>query len=181
MLKNILVLFLLATAFSACRKTKVISDEQAMDIPEDMPELTFKDINSLYTEEAKLRMKLQAPLQHKYTDNSERFPKGIYVEMFSEKNGELETTLKADSAIYVPAEKVYRVMGNVVVKDVQKNKMLETPVLNWDKEGEKIYTDERVIITEECLQTKGKGFSANQNNLDEYELRDFEGSAYTDC
>lgn len=117
---------------------------------------------TLYSDSAKVRVKLQAPLQEDYENGDMVFPDGIDVEFYEE--GEAVTsTLRANYGKQESNKDLYLVRGNVIVHNLQKQEKLETEELYWNKAKAQIYTDKFVKITtpEEILM--GQGLQANQD------------------
>lgn len=165
--------------FSCSKDAPVETFEAAEQILKgESPMYTFKHISTLYTEETKKVMKVEAPIQYRYENGDERFPNGIDLERYDEEEGVM-TTLVADSAYYNFDQDIYKVMGNVVVVNLEKKQKLETDVLNWDRNKEEIYTDEDVKITDEYQIINGKGMRANQD-FSEYEIWEITGTASLD-
>ncbi|WP_229311008.1 LPS export ABC transporter periplasmic protein LptC [Larkinella soli] len=131
----------------------------------------INNVQVLYSEAGMLKVKMKTPLQLKYQSNDRVYPKQVNIEFYG-PNQELVTTLRADSGRYVQAQNFYRVMGNVVVVNKQKNEELRTPELNWNPTTRKVYTEKRVNIlsrnTGERLE--GDGLDANQD-FSNYSIR----------
>ncbi|WP_439880888.1 LPS export ABC transporter periplasmic protein LptC [Pontibacter sp. MBLB2868] len=126
------------------------------------PLIENHDVVTLYSDSARLLIKLQAPVQQEFENGDGVFPKGIYVE-FYEKPGQMTSTLKANYARQERNKDIYQAKGNVVVNNLVKHEKLETEELFWDKNKAEIYTDKFVKITtaEEVLM--GQGLRANQD------------------
>ena len=117
---------------------------------------------TLFSDSAKLLIKLQAPVQQEFENGDGVFPKGLFVEFF-EKQGPVTSTLKANYGKQQRDKDLYLVRGNVVVENLVKKEKLETEELYWNKRKAEIYTDKFVKITtaEEVLM--GQGLRANQD------------------
>ncbi len=179
--KNVLVAALLSSGLlaSCTEKVEVANFEDAEKIlNNEQPMYTFQDISTLYTEETKKVMKIDAPLQLRYENGNERFPNGIELERYNPEQAVM-TTLVADSGFYNYEEDVYKVMGNVVVVNLEKKQTLETDELNWDRKAQQIHTDRPVKITDEYQIIEGKGMRANQD-FSEYTLNEVTGSVALD-
>ncbi|GAB3270441.1 hypothetical protein GCM10027347_41140 [Larkinella harenae] len=124
----------------------------------------INNVRVLYSESAQLKVKMTTALQYKYQSNDRVYPKTVNIEFYG-PSGEIETTLRADSGRYVHAQNYYRVMGNVVVVNKQKNQELYTPELNWNPTTKKVYTEKQVKIlsknTNERLE--GIGLDTDQS------------------
>jgi LPS export ABC transporter protein LptC len=126
------------------------------------PLIENHDVVTLYSDSAKLLIKLQAPVQQEFESGDGVFPKGLFVEFF-ENPGQVTSTIKANYAKQDKNKDIYQAKGNVVVNNLQKKEKLETEELFWDKNKAEIYTDKFVKITtaEEILM--GQGLRANQD------------------
>ena len=131
------------------------------------------NVLTLYSDSAKVMIKLQAPLQEDYENGDMVFPKGIDIE-FYEQGGALTSTLRANYGKQERNKDLYLVRGNVVVENLQKQEKLETEELYWNKNKAQIYTDKFVKITtpEEILM--GHGLQANQD-FSNYKIRKVTG------
>ncbi|MHC2990835.1 hypothetical protein OB13_04285 [Pontibacter sp. HJ8] len=121
-----------------------------------------ENVLTLYSDSAKVLIKLQSPLQEDFENGDIVFPKGINVEFF-EKGGAVTSTMRANYGKQERNKDLYLVKGNVVVNNLVKQEKLETEELYWNKNKAQIYTDKFVKITtpEEILM--GHGLQANQD------------------
>ncbi|WP_242926313.1 LPS export ABC transporter periplasmic protein LptC [Pontibacter vulgaris] len=126
------------------------------------PLIENKDVLTLYSDSAKLLIKMQAPVQQEFENGDGVFPKGIYVE-FYEKPGQMSSTIKANYGKQDRNKEIYLVRGNVVVNNILKGEKLETEELYWDKRKAEIYTDKFVKITTPDEVLMGQGLRANQD------------------
>jgi LPS export ABC transporter protein LptC len=126
------------------------------------PLIENKEVVTLFSDSAKLLIKLKAPVQQEFENGDGVFPKGLYVE-FYEKPGQMTSTLKANYAKQDRNKDLYLARGNVVVNNIQKQEKLETEELYWNKNKEEIYTDKFVKITTAEEVITGKGLRANQD------------------
>ena len=92
-----------------------------------------------------MEMRAVADLMEKYerdTLSYELFPQGFAVYGYTDE-GLLETEIVADNAKhmkYNDGRETWEAFGNVVVKNLIKQEVMETDTLYWDQENEKIYT-----------------------------------------
>lgn len=131
----------------------------------------INNVQVLYSEAALLKVKMTTPLQLKYESKDLIYPKPVNIEFYG-PNQEVMTTLRADSGRYMNDKNMYKVMGNVVVINKEKNEQLTTDELNWNPVTKKIFTEKRVNIllknTGERLD--GDGLDSNQDFSD-YSIR----------
>lgn len=167
----------LCLLFFQCGRDKIAVEnfEEAEKIlNNEMPMYTFREVSTSYTEDTKKVMQIKSPLQYRYENGNERFPEGISLVRYNKKE-EKRTTLRADSAYYNFQKDIYKVMGNVVVVNLEKKQTLETQELNWDKKTEEIFTETDVKITDEYQTIEGKGMRANQD-FSQYSLSEVTGT-----
>ncbi|MFD2936472.1 LPS export ABC transporter periplasmic protein LptC [Spirosoma flavum] len=161
---TILLFSFLLTACEKPKETKKIA-------PYTGPIEEINDVKLLYSEAAKLKVKLTTAKQFRYVNDDRRYPKPVNIVFYS-PTGEEITTIRSDSGRYDKAKDVYVVMGNVVVVNKQKQEKLLTPELNWKPQTKKVFTDKRVTILSQLTGEKlyGIGLDANQD-FSQYSIR----------
>ena len=114
-----------------------------------------------------MQMRAQAPRMEKYEKDSlsyELFPEGFFVYGYTEE-GLLETEIVADNARHMKhlnGEESWEAFGNVVVKNLIKQEVMETDTLYWDQKNEKIYTDCYVRLYSPDGFMQGYGMESDQ-------------------
>lgn len=88
------------------------------------------------------------------------FPRGVYLEIFNDSTGLLESMLEGDYAHYNEKLKLWEARGNVVARNAE-GKVLKTEQLFMDEAKKLIYSNvkSRIIDGEEV--TVGSGFEAD--------------------
>ncbi|RAU84224.1 LPS export ABC transporter periplasmic protein LptC [Pontibacter arcticus] len=138
------------------------------------PIIENKDALTLFSDSARLQIKLTAPVQQEFENGDGVFPDGLYLEFYGEP-GQLTTTIKANYGKQDRNKDVYMVRGNVIVSNIQKKETLKTEELFWDKSKAQIYTDKFVtVVTPEEVIT-GEGLRAKQD-FSEYSLKRVTGN-----
>src|SRR5690606_34911230 len=138
----------------------------------------FEDVESFYTENNQMKVKLVAPLVHEYESGDREFPEGLYLEFYDEA-GKLESTLRANEAYYFKKENQWRGRGKVEVKNMEKNEQLNTEELFWKPAEEKIFTDKFVTIRQQADVIYGQGLEARQD-MSDYVIKKPEGEFAVD-
>lgn len=111
----------------------------------DTPTQVVADMFLQQTENGMVKMRAEAPRMEKYerdTLDFEMFPDGFFVYGFDE-TGKLETEIVADNARhmkYDDGRESWEAFGNVVVKNLINQEVMETDTLYWDQKNERIYT-----------------------------------------
>jgi LPS export ABC transporter protein LptC len=121
-----------------------------------------KDILTLYSDSAKLQIKLTAPLQLQYESGDGVYPKGINM-VFFDKNGGINNTVRANYGKYIRQKDAYIIRGKVVLHNPSKGETLRTEELQWDRQTRKIFTDKFVTIQTKDDILKGHGLTSNQD------------------
>ncbi|MBE6215667.1 MAG: LPS export ABC transporter periplasmic protein LptC [Bacteroidales bacterium] len=112
---------------------------------EEAPVQTVDDMFIVQTNNGKIQMRAEAPLMERYerdTLSFELFPEGFFVYGYTDDE-KLETEIVADNARhlkYKDGRESWEAFGNVVVKNLIKQEVMETDTLYWDQKNEKIYT-----------------------------------------
>lgn len=100
------------------------------------------------------------------------FPKGLYLEKF-DTLFHVEASVKADTAYNYEKKGLWKLVGNVKVESLE-GKKFETSLLFWDREKEKIYSDQYIRIEEIDKIITGVGFESNQN-MTKYKIFNSQG------
>lgn len=139
--------------------------------PYNGPIEEINDVKLLYSEAAKLKVRLTTPKQFRYINDDRKYPKPVNI-VFYNPTGEEVTTIRSDSGRYDKGKDLYVVMGHVVVINKQKQEKLLTPELYWKPQTKKVYTDKRVTILSQLTGEKlyGIGLDANQD-FSQYSIR----------
>ncbi|MBC5774537.1 LPS export ABC transporter periplasmic protein LptC [Pontibacter sp. KCTC 32443] len=126
------------------------------------PIIENKDVFTLFSDSAKLMIRMKAPVQQEFEGGDGVFPKGFDVEFF-QREGAVTSTMSANYGKQDKGRELYFAQGNVVVRNLQKGEMLETEELTWDRRRRKIFTDKFVKITTPNRVVTGQGLRSDQN------------------
>ena len=111
----------------------------------ETPVQTVRDMFIVQSENGMIQMRAVADLMEKYERDTltyELFPEGFSVYGYTDA-GLLETEIVADNAKHVKfkdGRETWEAYGNVVVKNLIKQEVMETDTLYWDQKNEKIHT-----------------------------------------
>lgn len=152
-------LFLLLGLLTVCKQT--IQDPQKKLVYKG-PLAQTRDVHTLYSDSARLQIKLEAPLQLQYETGDGIYPEGISM-IFYDKKGAITNTVKANYGKYEKQKDAYFIKGNVIVSNVVKKETLRTEELNWDKQKRLIHTDKFVTIQTGDDILRGEGLTAPQD------------------
>ncbi len=172
--------FVLGSAFvlSSCGGGDLGTAEK-IDLDE-APVQTVDNMFVVQSENGKLQMRMEADVMERYQNDSmsyEIFPKGLAVFGYNEE-GLLETEITADNGRHVKVEKddseQWEAYGNVVVKNIINQEVMETDTLYWDRKNEKIYTDCYVKLYSPDGYMQGYGMESDQRARNSVILRPFD-------
>ena len=126
-----------------------------------LPSLTARNFNTILTDSGRIQLIMSGPIVEKFDKTSPQyaeFKSGLHVEVF---NGH-------DKPVAIVTSKYAKCTDNnlwelrdsvVVIND--NNEILETELLFWNQEKDRIYTDRFVKITGENQVSQGIGFESD--------------------
>lgn len=150
---------------------------------ESTPVQTVDDMFVVQTENGLLKMRMESPLMERYHTDSlsyELFPKGIAVFGYNEE-GLLETELTSDNARHLSYEdgrESWEAYGNVVVKNIINQEVMETDTLYWDRKNERLYTHCYVKLHSPDGFMQGFGMESDQRARESIIKRPFNSFGY---
>ena len=133
-----------AVAFVVFSCKGKLGEADSLNIKE-VPVQTVDNMFIVQTKNGRIQMRSEAPLMERYerdTLSYEFFPKGFFVYGYTDDE-DLETEIIADMARhlkYKDGREIWEAFGNVVVKNLMKQEVMETDTLYWDQKTERIYT-----------------------------------------
>ncbi len=124
-----------------------------------------KDVIILYSDSAKVKVRITSPTLKRYElrgENFDEFPDGLLVE-FLDDNKNVKSWLKADYAVRKDKDNKIYVQDNVNLYN-KRNDQLLTDELIWDEQNEELYTSKPVKIAQPSIgdTSFGFGFRADQ-------------------
>jgi len=143
--------------------------------PEKTPVETAKDVELLYSDSARLKMKMTAPEMNRYESPKEyiEMPRGVVL-LFYDDSGQVNSQLTANYALRHQDNGKMEAKNNVIVVN-NKGERLDTEHLIWDEEKQKLYTKSKVTITTADEVLKGDGLESNRD-FTEYRILKPSGS-----
>ena len=134
---------------------------------EDAPLQTVDGMCVVHSENGKIQMRMEADLMQRFerdTLSFEYFPEGFNVYAYTEE-GLLETHIKSDKAKHLKfkdGRESWEAFGNVVIKNLIKNEVMETDTLYWDQKNEKLHTHCYVKLYSPSGLMQGYGMESDQ-------------------
>ncbi len=150
-------IILLLLIISSCRQKEAV---QILEYTGPLREAA--DVDMLYSEKDRLKVKMKARKILEYKNGDQEFPEGLYLEFFNE-TGAITSTLKANEAYYFKKENQWRGRGDVEVKNIEKQQQLNSEELFWKPATKKIFTEKFVTIRLENEVIYGTGLEALQD------------------
>lgn len=145
------------------------SQEQQRFVPNAgalTPTMTTTDVSTLISDSGYTRYHLTSPIWLMYEDAEDpfwRFPKGLELEQYDLAMNP-ESTVECDSATYFSRRRLWRLDGNVVMVNTDRDSFL-TQQLFWDQNAKKIYSDSFIHIVRTDRTIEGYGFESDQSML----------------
>ena len=147
-------------------------------ILEETPVQVVDNMFIVHSENGKIQLRMEADLMERYdkdTVSYELFPEGFAV--YGYTNDELlETEIVSDNARhlkYKDGREKWEAFGNVVVRNLIKQEVMETDTLYWDQKNEKIFTDCYVRMYSPDGFMQGYGMESDQRARNSIILKPF--------
>ena len=170
-LMTVVMLFL----YSACNN----KDKNLVDIkydPEVTPSMSTDSVITLISDSGVTRYKLVADNWQVFDKAKEPywyFPEGIYLERF-DSLFQVEAKILADSAWNYTEKRLWRLKGNVDIRNMEGEVFLSDELF-WDQKEGKVYSDKYIEIKRGDTELKGYGFESNQEMTDYRIFRPHDG------
>jgi len=177
-----LTLFSAIIIFSLFSCKNDLDEIRALTNEEDLPNVTVVGLNSEYSVNANIQVKLVTPLAYRYTDINEEyslFPEGITLNFYNQES-KVHSSLRADYGIYFEAKGFAKAKGNVILTNMNGS-ILKTEELYLNEKEEKIYTDKTVNIKDkDGFEITGKGGFESNMDFTIYRFTDVTGNKIID-
>lgn len=157
----IIILFILL--IPGCQKTRVFPErvEEAINTAVQPDQISW-NMEVFFVDSSFTKAILRAKRARIYQDRAETLlDSGVTCEFLSQKTGKRSSYLTADSARIDDRTKNMLARGHVVVISDSTNTKLETSLLMWDNQAQKLYSTEYVRITSPEERLQGYGFESD--------------------
>jgi LPS export ABC transporter protein LptC len=162
---HILTIFLIIPLLAAISCRNDMSVIKKFIDEEIDPDLTGDNVEVLYSDSARLQMKMVTTFVKVFTSATEQrreFPEGLHV-WFYEKTGELKAEITANWARHDIVTDIWEARNDVVITNNEGRK-LETEQFFWEPKKGIVYSEKYTKITDANGQVAtGTRFSANQD------------------
>ena len=156
------LLMLLAAIIVSCEEEKHTYVGNVKN-PEKTPTMVTENVATFISDSGYTRYHIEAPVWNMYEDAKEphwTFPRGLALEQY-DLQLRPAATMACDSAIFWSQKRLWRLDGNVVMVNVQKDTFV-TQQLFWDQTANKLYSDSFMHIVKNRHVIEGYGFVSNQ-------------------
>lgn len=153
---------LIALVFFSCYEVKK-KDTKKFE-PYTGPQVISNDLDVVFTDSARINMKMKAKKQIILQNEDQEFTDGFALEFYN-KEEQMYSTLNSNYAYFDQIKNRWLIRGNVVIKNTEKGQMLETEELYWEPEkGDILVEDQhKVTITEPDQVLYGMGLKAKDD------------------
>ena len=171
---SILLLFVFLFLLMCCTPNK-IEDINAIENREELPSISYRDLDAVVTDSGKLKHRLVTPLLLQFDQRAEPitdFPQGLHFFSYNEDGG-IESQIKCNTAVYYQKTELWELRNDVEVVNA-KGEVVNTELLYWDTKKKRIYSDQFVKITSIDNVFTGNSFETNEK-IDPYVLTKVRG------
>ena len=177
LLRRIGVTFMaLSLAMVACtKKDGTIGVDASSGKADSIPTMLTRDVKTIISDSGMAKYRITAKLWLVYDEVKVpvwKFPHGLYLEKFDRKF-KIEAHVKCDSSTFFQETKLWRLDGNVEIKNVAKDEFL-TEQLFWSQSQHKIYSDSFIHIVKSDRVIEGYGFESNEQ-MTQYNIKKVSG------
>lgn len=140
------------------------------------PDESAKDIEIVCSESGTLSLIIFAPVLNKYLSDTTYIecPAGVKITSFDE-HGQVRSLLSAKRAYSKDNDALMEIRDSVVVHDLQKNEIIETEKIVWDKNKHMIFSDTEVRRTNADGSIDiGSSFEGNER-MTKYTIKNIRG------
>lgn len=165
--------------FSSCGGRKKVLGE-AITNRDSLPIMATYKVVSLISDSGVTRYRINTDewlVYDKKKPSFWAFEKGLYLEQFDSLLN-VDASVKADTAYFYDKEKLWKLMGNVDIKNL-KGERFNTELLYWNQATQRVYSDKFIRIEQPDRIITGHGFDSNQQ-MTVYVIHNIEGIFYVD-
>ncbi len=130
---------------------------------DNSPTMTTIDVNTFISDSGYTRYYITAPIWKMYDDAKEpnwKFPEGLELEQY-DRDLAVTANMICDSATYFSQKRLWRLDGNVIMVNPQRDSFLTQQVF-WDQAKREVYSDSFVHIVRTDRIIEGYGFTSNE-------------------
>ncbi len=131
--------------------------------PETLVTMRGENMTMSESENGNLQYMMRTPLMERYELAREPYSKysqGLYVESYKDSTNVVQSTLKADYAVYYEKQDLWMVTGNVVATG-ENNRILYTEQLFYNVKMKRVYSNVESTVVEGEDIFVGEGFESD--------------------
>ena len=143
----------------------------SLSMTDSLPVEIAYDIAMTYSDSGRVKAYLESPYMTRQGEEESviEFPDGFKV-IFYDSLIQPKSEITAKYGIMYEKEKRMEAKNNVVVRNIEKNEMLETEHLIWERKTGIIYSDVFIKITKPDQVLFGDGLRSDES-FDSYEIK----------
>jgi len=161
---SLLFLLLVTYTFFSCREK--VDDSKAFY---SGAKSELFGIDMVYSDSARKVVRMVTDVQLTLSTEDRVYPKEVKL-WFYDKKGRITSEVRGDSAHYYRAKNTYKLIGHVVIHNIEKEETLKTDEFNWVVSEKRIFTDKAVQLRTRSELVNGVGLDAAQD-FSSYSLR----------
>lgn len=156
-----LIILFAVIALGGCADREAV--KRIEEDKDTVPTMITDSVNSFISDSGIVRYHLVSPLWLMFDEAKEPywyFPDGLNLEQFDDDMS-TTSTLVSDTARYFSRLKLWKLDGNVRMRNIDGDKFL-TQQMYWDQKTHKVYSDSFVHIERSDRIIEGYGFMSNE-------------------
>lgn len=173
------IILIVSLLFWSCNESQ---NSERIEVDNDtVPTMITDSVNSFISDSGITRYNLIAPTWLMYDEAREPywyFPKGLKLKQFNDSM-DVISTLVSDTARYFSRLKLWKLDGNVRMRNIDGDKFL-TQQLFWNQKDRKVFSDSFIHIERADRIIEGYGFISNEE-ITAYTIRRPTGIFPTDA
>ena len=138
------------------------------------PKSELSGIDMIYSDSARKVVRMVTETQLTLASEDRIYPKEMKL-WFYDKSGKITSEIRGDSAHFYRQKNTYKLMGHVVIHNIEKEETLKTDEFNWLPVEKRIFTDKAVQLRTRTELVNGVGLDAAQD-FSSYSLRQVRNS-----
>jgi LPS export ABC transporter protein LptC len=131
-------------------------------------------IDMVYSDSARKVVRMVTAEQLTLVSEDRVYPKEVKL-WFYDKTGKITSQVRGDSAHFYRLKNTYKLIGHVVIHNIEKGETLKTDEFNWLPVEKRIFTDKAVQLRTRTEIVNGVGLDAAQD-FSTYSLRQVRNS-----
>lgn len=157
------VVFISLLLVAGCGEEDKLSVTEGIDTSK-LPQLSTRNVATLISDSGYTKYKVLTPLWNIYSHVDEEpywdFPEGVYLRQL-DHDLKVVSTVAADSAVYLPNQKLWELYGDVEIDQKEKAYFFSQRIF-FDDRRRIIYSDTFIHIKTPTQTLEGIGFESNQ-------------------